>query len=140
MYAEQRFAVVEQLFEESGIAESPSLTLAEVRRTHTSVAEDGPEQFDSLAYTEALRIQLIEIQPLSDEVIMALANRRAELVRQALLSDSPALANRIIMDSSVAVKESDNGTLRMQIRLSASDGDSALTQEPESGTALGENE
>lgn len=140
MYAEQRFAVVEQLFEESGIAESPSLTLAEVRRTHTSVAEDGPEQFDSLAYTEALRIQLIENQALSDEAILALANRRAELVRQALLTASPALASRITMDSSAAVKENDDGTLRMRVSLSANDGDSSLTQEPESGTALGENE
>jgi hypothetical protein len=140
MYAEQRFAVVEQLFEEAGIAESPSLALAEVRRTHTAVAEDGSEQFDSLAYTEALRIQLIENQPLSDEAILALANRRAELVRQALLTASPALASRITMDSSAAVKENDDGTLRMQVRLSANDGDASLTQEPESGTASGENE
>jgi hypothetical protein len=140
MYAEQRFAVIEQLFEEAGIAENPSLALAEVHRSHTTLTEDGSEQFDALAYTEALRIELIEIQPLGDDVILALANRRAELVRQALLTASPALASRITMDAAVAVKENDDGTLRMQIRLSADDSAPALTQEADSGSASGNNE
>jgi hypothetical protein len=44
------------------------------------------------------------------------------------------------MDAAVAVKENDDGTLRMQIRLSADDSAPALTQEADSGSASGNNE
>ena len=119
MYAEQRRETVEELLTESlGDAEAAAL-LDEVRSTHTTLNDDGKEQFDAVAYTEALRAQLIDAQPLSEEELLSLAAAREGSVRQAIVGENPELDNRVVSNAPAAVDVDDDERIRMKLTLEA---------------------
>jgi hypothetical protein len=124
MYAEQRLGVVEQLFRESGIAD-PAISFADLRNEHTtSIAGDdvseATETFDSLAYTESLRRQLVAAEPLVEQELVALATERAENVRMAIVTANPELEARILVTETSAVSAEEGEAVRMPMTLTAS--------------------
>ena len=121
MYADLRREAVEQLFSESQTGTDPAVALAEVRAANTTVDEAGESQFDELAYTEALRAALVESQPVTDADLLALADGRAESVRQAIVEIDPGIAARVAGTDASASELDDEGNVRMQVRLSTSE-------------------
>ena len=121
MFAERRREVIESLYIESGIGVEPSLALEAVRSEYTSQAtDDTPETFDALAYTEALRRELIDLQPLVEADLLTLAAERASAVRQAIIAADPASAPRLAMGESEAVAAVDASIIQMQVELTIS--------------------
>lgn len=117
MYAEQRREAVEDLLSESlGDVEASTL-LDEVRQAHTTLNDDGKEQFDAVAYTEALRARLIDAQPLGEEELLSLAAAREASVRQAVLGEDVELDARIVSGTPAAVDIDDDGRVRMKLTL-----------------------
>jgi hypothetical protein len=119
MYADQRREAIEELLEEALADADPAAILDEVRKAHTSLNDDGKEQFDALAYTEALRARLIEMQPVDEEELGSLAATRVENVRQAILGANAELNTRIIIDAPAAVDVDEDELVRMKMRLSS---------------------
>lgn len=116
MYAEQRREAVEELLAESLDDGEPAALLDEVRKAHTTLNDDGKEQFDAVAYTEALRARLIDAQPLSEEELLSLAAAREESVRQAIVGANAELDSRVVSDAPAAVDVVDE-RVRMKLTL-----------------------
>ena len=116
-YAEQRLETVEQLLTEALGGTDVKATLDEVRTEHTAVADDGKKQFDALAYTEALRKRLIELQPIEEAELVSLGTARVENVRQAILGTNAELDSRIVVDAPATVDVEDE---RIRMKLSVS--------------------
>jgi len=116
MYAEQRRETVEELLSESLGDAGAAAVLDEVRKAQTTLNDDGKEQFDAVAYTEALRARLIDAQPLSEEELLALAAAREESVRQAIVGANAELGGRIVSDKPAAV-DIDDERVRMKLTL-----------------------
>ncbi|MDH3953524.1 MAG: DUF748 domain-containing protein [Gammaproteobacteria bacterium] len=117
MYADQRREAVEQLVTELLTDADPAAILDEIRTTHTAQGDDGKEQFDALAYTEALRTRLIDAQPLGETELASLGAARAENVRQAVLDSNAELDSRIAVDAPAAVDIDDDERVRMKLTL-----------------------
>ena len=117
MYAEQRREAVEELLAES-LAEADRATiLAEAREAHTALNDEGKEQFDAVAYTEALRGRLIDTQPLGDEELLSLAAAREDSIRQAILGVDTELGKRVASEAAATVDLDDNERIRMKLTL-----------------------
>jgi hypothetical protein len=133
-YDEQRRAVLEQLFAEQPAGNANPAALDEMRARFTVSVADGSkgaaERFDSLAYSAELRHQLIESQTLSEEDLAALANQRAEGVRDAIVSRDPELQGRIVIGEVEKDSTKVEGNIRVKVRLTADDAKGA-TQVPE---------
>jgi hypothetical protein len=119
MYADQRRKAVEELVSEGVAPADAKAALAEVRDAHTAQGEDGKEQFDAVAYTEALRKQLIELQPLGEEELPGLGAARAGNLRQAILDANADLDARVIVDAPESVSPDDEERVRMKVKLSS---------------------
>jgi hypothetical protein len=117
MYAEQRREAVEELISESLADTGPATILDETRIAHTTVDDDGKEQFDAVAYTEALRTRLIEAEPLGEEQLLSLAAARADSVRQAIVEANAELGTRVETEAPTTVDVEDDGRLRMKLAL-----------------------
>ena len=135
MYADQRLAAIEALFTESLAGFDPVAALAEVRDANTTLAEDGTAQFDSLAYTEALRARLIELQPLNDENLRSLGTARAQNVRDTIVATNPELAVRIFVEPPTASEQDGDGNVLMPVQLSASEDAPASRVETDAAVA-----
>ena len=118
MYADQRREAVEVLLAEALTGADPQATLEEAREAHTAPGDDGKERFDALAYTEALRAQLIELQSLGEAELESLAAARAQNARQAILDVKPELESRVTMETSGTVSADEDARIRMELRLS----------------------
>jgi hypothetical protein len=118
MYADQRRKAVEALLIEALAGTDPQAALDEVRQAHTAPGDDGKEQFDALAYTEALRAQLVELQPLGEAELESLAAARAQNARQAILDVDAELDSRVTMEASGTVNADEDARVRMELRLS----------------------
>jgi hypothetical protein len=118
MYAEQRREVIEELLAESLAEGEPAAILDEARQAHTTLNDDGKEQFDALAYTEALREQLLDMQTVSEEELASLGAARVESFRQAILVANADLDARITIDAPSAVDVDDDELVRMKLQLS----------------------
>lgn len=134
MYAEARQAVMEALFTES-MATDAADQLAELKSAHTTPqAGEGLASFDALAYTEALRRQLIEMQPIEDAELIALARQRGNNVKQAILGAKPETAARVVVDATAEAVALKDEVVPMRVRLTIS---KDLGNEPDSpATAL----
>ena len=129
MYAENRQSVIESLFTESGIATDSTVALAELRATHTSPdTEEAPGAFDALAYTEALRRQLIDTQTVTSQELRALADARSAAIDDAIAAVDPALAGRIVRSGEITDVDVDDDVVPMRVRLAT--GDELGVQEP----------
>lgn len=122
-YAEQQREVLEALFAESEVAPDPGAALEELQQEFTTVPidEDGQEgdpQFDAVAYTADLRLQLIEQQTIAESDLVALAGERVSAVRQALIALDPALEARVVTGETTAVDAEDDN-VPMKVNLTA---------------------
>jgi hypothetical protein len=117
MYAEQRREVVEELLAEAQAEADAATILAEVREAHTTLNDEGKEQFDAVAYTEALRARLIDAQPLGEEELLSLAAAREDSVHQAVVGEDAELGTRVVSDAPATVDVDDGGRVRMKLTL-----------------------
>lgn len=117
MYAEQRREVVEELLAEAQAEADAAAILAEVREAHTTLNDEGKEQFDAVAYTEALRARLIDAQPLGEEELLSLAAAREDSVHQAVVGEDAELGTRVVSDAPATVDVDDGGRVRMKLTL-----------------------
>jgi membrane-bound inhibitor of C-type lysozyme len=131
MYADLRREVIEQLFTESMTDTDPAVVLSEVRAATTAVNETGESQFDELAFAEALRDKLVDMQPVTETDLLALAEARAQSVRQAMLESDAGIAARVVSAEAATGESDDDGNIRMQVRLSASEDLPSAPQEAE---------
>ena len=122
MYAKQRKTVLEKLFAESGLTQDAPVALEALRLQFTTTnAEieqgDIEDQFDELAYTAELRLQLIGVQQLAEGRLDVLANERSANTRAAIVSVNADLAERIIIGEPQASEKSSDDEVRMKVRL-----------------------
>jgi hypothetical protein len=118
MYADQRRKAVEALLAVALEGDDPQAMFDEVREAHTAPDDDGKERFDALAYTEALRTRLVELQPLGEAELESLAAARAQNARQAILDVNMGLDSRVATETPGAADTEDDGRIRMELRLS----------------------
>ena len=120
-YSTQRARVIESMYRESFNPDTAALD--ELRATFTSTIVDEQsgktrEQFDQLAYTEALRQQLINADEVEESELVALARQRASNTREAVLAANPELAGRVLV---VDLREEDtrasDDAVRMRVSL-----------------------
>ena len=117
MYADNRRAVLENLFRESY---PDSAELEALQKQYTAAADaENAGQFDSVAYTAEVQQWVTELQVIGESQLTELGMLRASAVRDALLASEPALADRIsIIEAEQVASEADN-TLKMPVSLSA---------------------
>jgi len=120
MYADQRRKAVEALLAGALEGADVKATLDEIRAAHTAPGEDGKDQFDAVAYTEALRARLIALQSLDDAELESLAAARAQNARQAILDVNAELDSRITTETAGTVDADEDARIRMELRLSGS--------------------
>ena len=124
MYAEQRADVIEDLYREAGPAEGA--TPDELRARFTA-ATTNPESgrttssFDSLAYTAELRRLLIDRQVVTEDELVALARTRSDNVGAAIIAVDEGLAARIRPGPLEEVEATDDGDIRMDVKLTTGD-------------------
>lgn len=137
MYADQRQAVLEQLFLEQAQAVEADLPLAlqELRARFTTQleTEEGSEMhFDELAYANEINRQLVELQALTDAELIVLATERKENTRAVILANDQSLANRITLGSNQAVEKRSDEKIQMKVTLSVGSKSSGVEDEPQS--------
>ncbi len=117
MYAENRRAVLENLFREA----YPDSTELEALQTKYTAAADAENagQFDSVAYTAEVQQWVTELQVIGEPQLTDLGMLRAAAVRDALLASEPALADRISITEAEQVTSEPDDTLKMPVSLSA---------------------
>jgi hypothetical protein len=124
MYAEQQRKILESLFIEQGVQAEQEIALEELESRFTGAVtneETGTTetQFDALAYSNEIRRRLIELQPMTDSELAALANERSSNVRTALLAIDSLLETRIALGKAQAVEAKDDEPVRMKVTLTA---------------------
>jgi hypothetical protein len=100
----------------------PEAELEALRLEHTSSPpdEDGePAEptLDTVAYSAELERLLIEAEIVSDEELAALALRRADNVRAAVVETEPALEARVVTGESRELEGSDASAIPMEVAL-----------------------
>ena len=128
MYSEQQTTVLEQLFNEQQTAQDSRLVLQELRTQFTTQTEESDEEsatvkFDELAYTNELRRQLTNLQPLTTAERDLLARERAENCQNAVLKNNDSLRNRVVLTESGTVTKESGEMIKMKVTIStAGDG------------------
>jgi len=98
----------------------PQRTLADVRERFTTTAEDEAPEFDAAAYREHLATEVTAAQTVTEEELEALAQARADAVRNFILGEGEAPAIESDRVRSVAPIEVEaNGTVVLEIGLAA---------------------
>jgi hypothetical protein len=98
----------------------PQRTLADVRERFTAAAEDAAPEFDAAAYREHLATEVTAAQTVTEEDLVALAQARADAVRNFILGqgDAPAIEpDRVRWMAPIEVEA--NGAVVLEIRLAA---------------------
>lgn len=108
-----RTQVLESLYGEAhpGDDEATQLFLEDLRLQHTR-----EEQFDELAYADALRTSLLPLEPVSEQDLRTLATARAGAVSEHLGSVDAALAARVTSAEPVAA-ELEDGWIGLELEL-----------------------
>lgn len=118
-----RTAILENLFrlaQQSGAGTEPEVFLESLRVQHTRPATDSEaEIFDELAYGEALRRELLPLEPVGQADLEGLASVRAGAVSRQLAGISAELAERIDLTGTVAVDELNDGLISQEMALVA---------------------
>lgn len=119
-FADQRRMALEQMYTERLESGSVSQPLDQLRMQYTTQAEGQAEPvFDRLAYTNALRARLIELQALDDDALAQLAAARAESLKTALLAIDASLGERVALSGNTEVTATANDAIEMKVTLSA---------------------
>ena len=122
-----RRQALEDLYDEQLDAGTITLPFDDLRERHTiEVTVEGESEprreLDRLAYSNALRDQLIAIQNLQPDDLNQLASRRAEALRAALLAINPELQSRISIEANRSVGADPDASIPMQITLTGKSG------------------
>jgi uncharacterized protein DUF748 len=97
---------------------SPKAQMKLIRATFESIDAEGEESFDALAYSNELLRQLIDIEPVAEADLAALARARAENSRDALLLVDEGLSSRVSIGTLNAVERKDNEMIGIKLVLS----------------------
>ena len=81
--------------------------------------EEPQEQFDAPAYGNELRRRLVELQPVTDAELDALALERRNKTQAAVLAVNPDLQNRTRVGESQDVDSDQEEGIRMKVTLTA---------------------
>lgn len=98
----------------------PQRALGDVRERFTTAAENEPSKFDAAAYREHLATQVTAAQSVTKADLEALAQARADAVRNAILGegDAPAIEPARVRGMAPVEVEA-NGTVDLEIGLAA---------------------
>jgi hypothetical protein len=123
-YADLRRMVLEQLYREQLDTGAATQTLEELQMQFTTLVPiEGQDQpaasFDSLAYANELRRQLIDSRVIDENDLASLATARAEALKTALLAIDESLQNRVLITENKAITREDGGSIEMQVILGA---------------------
>ena len=99
------------------IAAQAMLVEMQQQYSQDSSAEQG--QVDTLAYSEALRRTLIELEPVSEADLAKLAQERSNSIEEALAEIEPQLAQRLQRDGAAQAVALSEGRVPMALSLSA---------------------
>ena len=127
MFSEQQTSVLEQLFSEQQTSQDSRLALQELRTQFTTQTEASNDEsatvyFDELAYTNELRRQLIDLQPLTTAELDLLALKRAENCQNAVLMNNDSLRNRVVLTESGTVTKESGEMIKMNVTISTAGG------------------
>lgn len=117
-----RTAILENLYRaaQTAAGSDPEVFLAALRVQHTRAATDSePEAFDELAYSEALRRELLPLEPVGQADLEGLAAVRAGAVSRHLAAASAELAARIELTGTMGVDELSDGLISQEMELVA---------------------
>ena len=123
MYAEQLTETLDTLYAEQQEAADSALALQELRAQFTSqtVVEDGETpltEFDELAYTNEIRRQLIDVQPLPETALVDLAMQRAKNTQTAIIDIDGNLQERINIVETTSAEKDSGEMIKMKVSLS----------------------
>ena len=123
MYAEQLTETLETLYVEQQAAADSALALQELRTQFTTqtVVEDGEppaSEFDELAYTNEIRQQLIDAQPLPETALVDLAMQRAKNTQTAIIDIDGNLQERINIVETTSAEKDSGEMIKMKVSLS----------------------
>ena len=122
-YTAARFEAIEILYRET-VGDDPA-TLDALRASHMTIEVDEEsgkerEQFDSLAFAEALRDRLIEAEPIEEAALVELGAARRENTRVAVIAAADDLQTRVVARD---LREEEGGgpddVVRMKVVLGA---------------------
>ncbi|MES3008012.1 MAG: DUF748 domain-containing protein [Pseudomonadota bacterium] len=92
--------------------------LQQLRIQHTRAATNGePEQLDELAYSSALRRELLPLEPVSEQDLQTLGQARAAAVLEQLTAVDPTLTDRAQLTGVVAEGTMEEGWLAMELEV-----------------------
>ncbi|MCP4333687.1 MAG: DUF748 domain-containing protein [Gammaproteobacteria bacterium] len=126
-YADQRRMALEQLYTEQLTAEVATQKLEALQMQFTTLVEvegqaEPQPSLDGLAYANELHNQLIELQPIAENDLAALASARAGSLKTALLAIDETLQDRVVIAENEPVTREDGESIEMKVTLgSASD-------------------
>jgi hypothetical protein len=121
-YADQRRMALEQLYNEQLTAEVATRKLEALRMQFTTLIEvegqaDPQPSLDSLAYANAMRDQLIDLQPVAESDLTALASARSGSLKTALLAIDETLQDRVVIAENLSVTRADGESIEMKVTL-----------------------
>ena len=122
-YADLRRMALERLFTEQTDPGAATEKLDELQLQFTTLVEaegqaEPTPSLDRLAYANALREQLIDLQVIGENDLDALAGARAEALKKALLEIDESLQDRIAIAENVTVTRAEGNSIEMKVTLS----------------------
>ena len=93
--------------------------LVEMQQQYSQDSNSPQGQVDTLAYSEALRRTLIELEPVSEADLARLGQERADSIEEALAGIEPQLAQRLQRDGAAQAVALSEGRVPMALSLSA---------------------
>ena len=93
--------------------------LVEMQQQYSQDSNSPQGQVDTLAYSEALRRTLIELEPVSAADLAKLGQERSNSIEEALAGIEPQLAQRLQRDGAAQEVALSEGRVPMTLSLSA---------------------
>lgn len=118
--AQRRLQLLEQMYLARAVqgADSEAFLLG-LRQEHTGQQVGEDEQFDDLAYSEALRRALISLEPVSGSDLADLATQRAQAIASAMAALDANLEARVRIEQGAAQAEAGQDRVRFALELTA---------------------
>ena len=112
---ERRRQVLESLYSQAMPGQTLEAVQAEFMQPQDSTIPESPLALDAAAYLAALRAQLVEAEPVGEADLDALANARAEAIREALTSDGGVVPGRITLGEHASASLNDAGWIPLRL-------------------------
>lgn len=119
----RRRQILESLYAQTISGQPLEELQAEFMQPQDPTIPESPPMLDEAAYLAALREQLIEVEPVSEADLDALASARAEAIRAALTTDGAVAPSRIEFGEHTTASLNDAGWVPLRLDIGRFGGD-----------------